>query len=60
MQLHSIQMLLRSIIVVLQVFNQMSSKSLSTLYQNYYQIQIIITIEWEVYGLRRIPGSVNV
>lgn len=60
MQLHSIQMLLRSIIVVLQVFNQMSSKSLSTLYQNYYQIQIITTIEWEVYGLRRIPGSVNV
>lgn len=60
MQLHSIQMLLRSIIVVLQVFNQMSSKSLSTLYENYYQIQIITTIEWEVYGLRRIPGSVNV
>lgn len=60
MQLHSIQMLLRSIIVVLQVFNQMSSKSLSTLYENYYQIQIITTIEWEVYGLRRIPGSDNV
>lgn len=60
MQLHSIQMLLRSVIVVLQVFNQMSSKSLSTLYQNYYQIQIITTIEWEVYGLRRIPGLANV
>lgn len=60
MQLHSIQMLLRSVIVVLQAFNQMSSKSLSTLYENYYQIQIITTIEWEVYGLRRIPGFVNV